>query len=1493
MPTSFTASTLLCLLISSTATDPVLSEGSFTFTHPIHNIATGRKHVLVATENSLYLFNHMLHNLTVRHPGSDIGSKKNCAGREVPQVYYNKILLVYNDTVLSCWNEDSGVCREYDVNNLTLLKGFGDNIVSCNPEHTAAGFISQKDNNIIFVTAAPTLERKTTSTVQTRAIAVRKRTDDVFTFIHDNNVVLLKTSSPVLNFVDAFELEGKFTFPYYLSNGLGARLIVLEGDLDVRFNSQYNLTCGTEPQRGVILSSFVFASSGSFFWAGIFSTNHTRSPDTTALCIYNITFIKDISRGCIHTDFQVSDYPDCKTFPNPLPVNSKPTISHGDLTAVYVLEVNTTLVLFLGTGNGRLLKGAKLGQLTQVLHEFKSEAAVFKTMRLDPLDDNYLYVATTNEIKRVRVAKCEQYQSCNECLASADPHCGWCLINNSCMMKAECEATSLENWIGISNGYGKCFGIHVTSADKNQITLSIKKNPLLFGRDNTWSCKLQKKDTVLCNGTADRQSLSCSCPFPSVQSSNQAADRERAAAVHVGRENGRSSSVAAGLYEETGLPCLSPAVISSPDACHRDPEDMEEKDREDVLTAIAVHNYLTIVEHFQFDKCSQYSGISCLECISNGCLYCTKESACRSPLNPCEVKADEVTVTTVQPDRIIYSGRKNVLITGENLQNLSKMFLVGASSCKPQEIRIEREKYWNSTHAFISLPSAKDAKQLCVNFNETCHQGLNIFYVSVPTCSVNLPNSVWFSGGRKLSLSGKGLDLVEEFSIAGSTFVSKGVECSENKTHCYLIAKPLSETNQPTFSINIHIEENNITCGIVHYKPDPIFTSYTAVDVGYVIEKKKDELHIRADEIQVFINSNLTCKVQNITEWTDEDTVFCKVDLDNSKKIDVNKIEVKVILGNYIKRLDKDAAISPYIYILLVIPLLLAIVIATCVITRYKSKKLSEKLSKQLEQLECDIRQEIRDGFAEFQMDKEDVAVEALGTIPFFDYKHFALKTFFPEPDGNKQDLSEKLCENVPSPFQKNARNPTDEDDTVTSLKNLFENQNFLVMLIHILEKQKDFSVKDRCFFASYLTIIFQNNLLYLTGLLETLTKDLIEQSNSKNPKLMLRRTESVVEKLLTNWMATCLYGFLRESVGEPLYGLVCTLNQRIHKGPIDVITCKALYTLNEDWLLWQVTDFNNVDINVHYPTPEGEAIYENSQCLKVTVLDCDTIRQVKEKILQTYLSKNGYSFSCPLCDICLQYHFGQTYKELLDIDASSVVMENDLKKLNTVKHYKVEDGACDLFHVFPGRLGDFNNILDSTLDSSNPARPPGTELRSWAETAMMEEVWRWKHPGIRTYSHLSHVHGSSARIDMPFGKQAMLGMLNGAAYLPGGLSDHVPLSITFSVPGGRRSGGWKLSPEWLREEGVAQRVSPSLLTYWHDNVGTASAPVVWDAFKATTRGEYISGIKAARREHSAALTVLQDEEAICAAAYADSPGESTVAALKKARRSINCTMLG
>ena len=54
-----------------------------------------------------------------------------------------------------------------------------------------------------------------------------------------------------------------------------------------------------------------------------------------------------------------------------------------------------------------------------------------------------------------------------------------------------------------------------------------------------------------------------------------------------------------------------------------------------------------------------------------------------------------------------------------------------------------------------------------------------------------------------------------------------------------------------------------------------------------------------------------------------------------------------------------------------------------------------------------------------------------------------------------------------------------------------------------------------------------------------TLLFKLVEKSlSSKHPQLMLRRTESIVEKMLTNWLALAMYDYMRDYAGSSLFVL-------------------------------------------------------------------------------------------------------------------------------------------------------------------------------------------------------------------------------------------------------------------------------------------------------------------------------------------------------------------
>lgn len=63
---------------------------------------------------------------------------------------------------------------------------------------------------------------------------------------------------------------------------------------------------------------------------------------------------------------------------------------------------------------------------------------------------------------------------------------------------------------------------------------------------------------------------------------------------------------------------------------------------------------------------------------------------------------------------------------------------------------------------------------------------------------------------------------------------------------------------------------------------------------------------------------------------------------------------------------------------------------------------------------------------------------------------------------------------------------------------------------------------------------------------------------------------------------------------------------------------------------------------------------------------------------------------------------------------------------------------------------------------------------------------------------------------------------------------------------------------------------------------------MVWDAFKAVTRGECISAIKAARRDHNAQGELLLNKEGGCAGTLADSLTETNYTSLMETRRLVS-----
>ncbi|KAJ7404848.1 hypothetical protein WISP_143164 [Willisornis vidua] len=92
-------------------------------------------------------------------------------------------------------------------------------------------------------------------------------------------------------------------------------------------------------------------------------------------------------------------------------------------------------MIFYGVSDKLLEETAHEMEDSPFLGFFTPEWEVFlgNVLQLNP---NYLVQCKSSgcgvqELTRVPVESCSQYETCSECLGSGDPHCGWCVLHNT------------------------------------------------------------------------------------------------------------------------------------------------------------------------------------------------------------------------------------------------------------------------------------------------------------------------------------------------------------------------------------------------------------------------------------------------------------------------------------------------------------------------------------------------------------------------------------------------------------------------------------------------------------------------------------------------------------------------------------------------------------------------------------------------------------------------------------------------------------------------------------------------------------------------------------------------------------------------------------------------------------------------------------------------------------------------------------------------------
>ncbi|XP_078399398.1 plexin-B1-like isoform X1 [Cetorhinus maximus] len=572
--------------------------------------------------------------------------------------------------------------------------------------------------------------------------------------------------------------------------------------------------------------------------------------------------------------------------------------------------------------------------------------------------------------------------------------------------------------------------------------------------------------------------------------------------------------------------------------------------------------------------------------------------------------------------------------------------------------------------------------------------GQNLDAVQTPQMMVQLiPNERWrrsFSKLRRLGRERKRRTTKE--SGCSEKSPQKFVEfCQVNNSSFMTCKTPSIKAPVSNAVVSVHFimdnlcfDFNEISPTKFTYKPNPILKPLNADDPskpyrhkpGSVlsVEGENLDLAITKEEVVAMVGEGI-CVVRTLTA----NHLYCEPPLEQPAAQRRRKRESLDTLPEFIVQMGKlnfelgkiqyDAEsqsnfpIEAQIGLGVGASIVALIVLIIVLIYRRKSKQALrdyKKVQIQLENLETSVRDRCKKEFTDLMTEMMDLSSDLVGTgIPFLDYKTYAERIFFP---GHRE-----------SPLQRDLDVPESRRQTVeqglVQLSNLLNSKLFLTKFIHTLESQRTFSPRDRAYVASLLTVSLHGKLEYYTDILKTLLNDLVEQNVAKNPKLMLRRTETVVEKLLTNWMSICLYTFLRDSAGESLYMLFRAIKHQVDKGPVDAVSGKAKYTLNDNRLLREDMEYRTLTLNV---LVQGEDV----QPSPVKVLDCDTITQVKEKIIDQIYKGVTYSLRPHVETLDLEWRSGLAGHLILSDEDLTSVLQGNWKRLNTLQHYKVTDGA-------------------------------------------------------------------------------------------------------------------------------------------------------------------------------------------------------------------------
>nr|XP_021494603.1 plexin-B2 isoform X2 [Meriones unguiculatus]XP_021494604.1 plexin-B2 isoform X2 [Meriones unguiculatus]XP_021494605.1 plexin-B2 isoform X2 [Meriones unguiculatus] len=553
---------------------------------------------------------------------------------------------------------------------------------------------------------------------------------------------------------------------------------------------------------------------------------------------------------------------------------------------------------------------------------------------------------------------------------------------------------------------------------------------------------------------------------------------------------------------------------------------------------------------------------------------------------------------SVEPRQGPQAGGTTLTINGTHLDTGSKEDVRVTLSDVPCEVT----KFGAQLQCVTGPQSAPGQAVLEISYggSPVPSSGISFTYCENPVLRAFEPLRSFVSGGRSINVTGQGFSLIQKFAMvviaeplrswrrrrreAGplEPVTVMGTEYVFYNDTKVVFLSPAVPEEPEAYNLTALIQMDGhrallrSEAGAFEYVADPTFENFTGgvkKQVNKLIHARGTNLNkaMTLEEAEAFVGAE-RCIMKTLTEtdlYCEPPEVQPPPKRRQKRDTTHNLPEFIVKFGSrewVLGRVEYDTRASD-VPLSLILPLVMVPMVFIIVVSIYcywrksqQAEREYEKIKSQLEGLEESVRDRCKKEFTDLMIEMEDQTndVHEAG-IPTLDYKTYTDRVFFlPSKDGDKDVMiTGKL--DIPE-----SRRPVVEQ-ALYQFSNLLNSKSFLINFIHTLENQREFSARAKVYFASLLTVALHGKLEYYTDIMRTLFLELMEQYVvAKNPKLMLRRSETVVERMLSNWMSICLYQYLKDSAGEPLYKLFKAIKHQVEKGPVDAVQKKAKYTLND-----------------------------------------------------------------------------------------------------------------------------------------------------------------------------------------------------------------------------------------------------------------------------------------------------------------------------------------